>query len=109
MASQIKARSTSTGIGEFDYTTTATDTFTVRVRHTLPSTAGGNGSSSLVTLVKVNSTTKYTSNAGDNGLEIQVACTSGDTIKVITSSAAANDNVINAIKTTIMISQGGSL
>lgn len=109
MSMQLKGRSTNTGLGELDYTAVNTDTYTVRVSSTLPSTAGGNGASAVVTLVKVNNTTKYTSNAGDNGLEIQVACTAGDTIKVITSSGQANDNAINAVKTTVMISQGGSL
>lgn len=100
---------TSTGLGEMDFVVPNTDTYTVRVSLTLPSPIQGNGSSAVVTTVEVNSSTKYTSNAGDFGLVYQVPCTAGDTLKVTTSSSNANDNAINAVKVSIAISEGGSL
>jgi hypothetical protein len=110
MSAQIRGRlSVTTGLGELDYTAIATTTHTIRVRNTLPSIIQGNGASAVVTTIAVNSTTKYTSNAGDRGVDFQVAATSGDTIKVTTSSSNANDNSINAVVTTITISEGGSL
>lgn len=109
MASQGKYRSGSCGLGEIDIIAVNTNTYTVRVRLDVPSIVKGNGSSAVVTLIKVNSSTKYTSNAGDNGLEIQVAASAGDTIKIVTSSANDNDNVINAVRVNWAISEGGSL
>lgn len=62
--------------------------------------------SAIVTVVKVNSSTKYTSNAGDRGLLTSVSASAGDTIKIITSSTAASDKQPQAVQTTIAISQG---
>jgi hypothetical protein len=100
---------TSTGLGEMDFIVPNSDTYTVRVALTLPSIIQGQGQSAVVTTVKVNSTTYYTSNAGDFGLVYQVACSAGDTLKVITASSNANDNAINAVKVRVAISEGGSL
>lgn len=109
MAVPGKYRSGSCGLGEIDIYAVNTDTYTVRVRLLLPSIVQGNGASAVVTVVKVNSATKYTSNAGDMGLEIQVAATAGDTIKISTSSSNVNDNAINAVRIDWAVSQGGSL
>src|SRR5579863_6880281 len=110
MSMQSKYRSTSTGLGEIDVYAVDTAVYTIRVRLLLPTPQfTGGGTTSVVTTVKVNSTTKYTSNVGDLGVDYQVACIAGDTIKVITTSSAAADNQLNAIKVDLAISEGGSL
>ena len=100
---------TSSNLGEIDIIVPDTSMYTVKCTLTLPSIVQGNGQSAVVTVVKVNSTTKYTSNAGDFGVDCEVACSAGDTIKIITSSSNANDNAINAVRIQIAISEGGSL
>lgn len=92
------------GLSEQDIKVPTTDSYTVQATLALPSK--GDGPSAVVTVIKVNSTTKYTSNAGDLGLKCIVACASGDTIKIITSSANTNDNAMNAVRITATIDQG---
>jgi len=96
----------SSGLGEIDIVVPTTDTYVVNCRLSLPSQIQGNGQSAVVTVVKVNSTTKYTSNAGDTGLECVIQCSAGDTIKVITSSSNANDNAINAVRVRVNVYEG---
>lgn len=109
MAAQGKYRNGSCGLGEIDIIAVNTATYTIRARLNIPSIPQGNGESAVVTVIKVNSTTEYTSNPGDRGLEIQVAATAGDTIKIITSSSNANDNAMNAVRVNWAVSEGGSL
>jgi hypothetical protein len=116
---------TVTNLQETDIVVPTTDQYTVGVTNQLrnidpvpsaySSNAGAGGGtntgtqtqSAVVTVVKVNSTTKYTSNAGDRGVgPITVQCTAGDTIKVITSSSASIDNQPQAVQTTITVSEG---
>lgn len=93
-------------ISEQDIKVPTADSYTVQATLTLPSVAQGNGQSAVITTVLVNSTTKYTSTAGDLGLKCIVACSAGDTIKIITASSQSNDNAINAIRLTATIDQG---
>ena len=110
MSMPSKYRSTSTGLGEIDVYAVNTNTYTIRVRLLLPTPQfTGGGTTSVVTTIAVNSSTKYTSNAGDQAIDYQIAATAGDTIKVTTSSSNPNDNVLNAIKVSLAISEGGSL
>lgn len=97
---------TSTNLGEIDVVVPTTDTYVVNVSLTLPSIPQSGAASAVVTTVKVNSSTKYTSNAGDFGLNYEVSCTAGDTIKITTASAQANDNAANAVKVSVAIYEG---
>lgn len=92
----------SSGLSELDVKVPNAGTYLVSVRLTVPSIKG---LSQVVTVVKVNSTTKYTSNPGDRGLQIRVGCAANDTIKVITSSSTPIDNVLNAVRITVSIAE----
>ncbi len=116
---------TVTNLGETDIVVPATDVYNIMVTIQQPSAeapaasqgaGGGAGTgtgggprvpSQVVTVIKVNSTTKLTSNAGDLGVGLSTqTATAGDTIKVILSSSLAVDNQPQAIKATIAVSQG---
>lgn len=94
------------GIGTYTVAVPDASVYLVDCKLTLPTIVGGAGASSVVTVVKVNASTKYTGNAGDEGVRTQVLCAAGDTISVQTSSSAAVDNVPNAVKCIIAISGG---
>jgi hypothetical protein len=70
-------------------------------------TGGSQVNSQVVTLIKKNGTTIYTSAAGDRGATLNaISCTAGDVITVVTSSSLAQDQQLNAIQTTIALSEG---
>jgi len=112
---------TVTNLGETDIVVPDTANYQVKCKLQLPNaivptatqgSGGGAGTGSgggaavasqVVTLIKLNSSTKYTSNAGDAGASIAIAATAGDTIKVVTSSSLAQDNQPEAVKVTISI------
>lgn len=121
----FESKTTVTNLQETDIVVPTTDQYIVQVTNQLPKAdptmsaygaGGGAGTgtntgtqtqSAVVTVIKVNSTTQLTSNAGDRGVgPITVQCTAGDTIKVITSSSAAIDKQPQAVQTTIAISEG---
>ena len=100
-----------------------TDVYTVNVTLQLPTivptatqgpgggagTGTGGGpqiSSQVVTVIKHNSTTVYTSAAGDRGATVGFAATAGDTMSVILSSSLAQDEQINAVQATIAVYEG---
>jgi hypothetical protein len=118
---------TVTGLQEFDFIVPTTDAYTIQgtleVPFVVPTAAQGPGGggigtgstpglptpSQIVTVVKQNSTTKYTSNPGDKGFLTGINATAGDTIKVIFSSSQIQDEQLNAMKCTIAISEGEAL
>jgi hypothetical protein len=59
---------------------------------------GASANSAVVATVSQNSTPVLTSIAGAEGFRAILTCAVGDTISVTLSSAAAVDNVINAVK-----------
>jgi len=115
---------TFTGLQEFDFVAPSTDSYTIQGTIQAPNivpgmsaygAGGGAGTgtgggaqvaSQVVAVVKLNSSTKYTSNAGDRGFSVGINATAGDTIKVILSSSLAQDEQLNAIQCTIAISEG---
>lgn len=109
MASQGRERRGSGGLGEIDIIAPTTGTYGVQCRLHLPTQIQSGSPSAVVTVIKVNTSTKYTSNAGDLGVDIQVAATAGDTIKIITSSSNANDNAANAVRIDWAVSAGEAL
>lgn len=73
----------------------------------IPTLASGSGPSALQVVVKQNSSTIYTGPAGARGFKIEgIAGAFNDQIDIIFSSAAAADQPINAIKTTIAYGTG---
>jgi hypothetical protein len=114
---------TVTNLGETDIVVPTTDNYIIQCTLQLPNvvpsaTAGAGGgagtgtgggpqlNSQVVTVVKQNSTTRYTSNAGDRGFITQISCTAGDTIKVITSSSLSQDQQPQAVQVTITVTEG---
>lgn len=99
------------GLGETDIVVPDAGIYNVDVKHQIPQPTASAGSSTpgpsqVLTLVKLNSTTKLTSAVGANGAWVQITAAAGDTLKVITSSSLAADNVLNAVKTTVAVSVG---
>lgn len=116
---------TVTNLGETDITVPTTDQYTLQVTLQLPnvvpamSTYGSGGgagtgtgggpqlNSQVVTVIKKNSSTIYTSAAGDRGIgPLTIQCTAGDVLKVITSSSLAQDQQPQAIQATITLAEG---
>lgn len=114
---------TMTGLQEFDFSAPSTDSYTVQgtiqAPNIVPSGTQGAGggagtgtgggpqvNSQVLTVIKLNNTTKYTGTAGDRGFTTTINATAGDTIKVILSSSLAQDNQPQAIQCTIAISEG---
>lgn len=62
--------------------------------------------SQVVTAIKHNSSTIYTSAAGDRGATTSVTATAGDTISVILSSSELQDEQPQAVQCTVAISEG---
>jgi hypothetical protein len=104
-----------------------TDTYNLSVKTTLPSNntntssaltgpGGGTGTgtgaaptptSQVVTTIKQNGSTIYTSAAGTRGFELNaIVCTAGDVLDVVTSSSLASDQQLEAVKTTVAVSEG---
>lgn len=115
-----------TGLQEFDFVVPSTDQYTIQGTLQLPNivpsalqgAGGGAGTgtgggaqvnSQVVTVIKLNNTTKYTSTAGDRGFLTGVSATAGDTIKVIFSSSLAQDKQLNAMQCTIAIHEGEAI
>jgi hypothetical protein len=64
------------------------------------------GNSACVVTIAQNSTTIYTGLAGAEGFRVVFSGTLGDTLTVTTSSAAAVDLPLNAVKMTLQFGQG---
>ena len=65
--------------------------------------------SQVVATIKHNSTTIFTSNAGDKGFLAGFQAVAGDTVSVTLSSSLASDNQLNAVKCTIAVYEGEAL
>src|ERR1700678_3820563 len=63
---------------------------------------GASADSSVVVTINLNGgSTLYTGAAGAQGFETQVACSAGDVVNVIFTSAATVDQGLNVVKSTI--------
>lgn len=103
----FNSNGTFSGLATYIVGVPTTDTYIVQGTLTLPSLAKGDtANSSVVVVVKVNSTTSYTGVAGATGFRTSINCTANDLISVITSSAAAVDQGSNTIRTTVSIYEG---
>src|ERR1700686_4439777 len=99
---------TITGLQTFVFSAPSTDNYTISGTLELPTaqSLGTNIASGVVTTVKKNSSTIYTSNPGDKGFLVGIAATAGDTFSIILSSSVTQDSVQNAVKCTVSISEG---
>lgn len=117
---------TVTGLQTFIFNVPSTDSYTLQGTLQLPNIVpsalqgpgGGAGTgtggspqiaSQVVTVVKHNSSTIYTSNAGDRGFLIGAAATAGDTFSVILSSSLDQDKQPNAVQCTVALSEGEAI
>ena len=80
--------------------------YVVKGKISLPTVTDGGGASSVVAVVNLNGSPVYTGTAGAEGFRANLLCAAGDTVAVVLSSAAAPDNVLNAVKSTVEIYQG---
>ena len=98
---------TSGGTTVYTATLPSTDVYTIQVRNQLPSAVFNGGTkSTVVTTIKHNGSTVATSNAGDFQVQAQFQATAADTISVVLASSTAVDQAINAVKSTIIVSEG---
>ena len=85
----------------------STNMYTVQAKMTIPTIGGGAvAQSALVAVVNLNGSPMYTGLPGARGLRVLLACTAGDVITVVFSSAAPVDQDKNAIRATIGVSEG---
>lgn len=100
---------TVSGIGTFTIgTAPTTDYYIIQGTVDLPTIQNGSsGPSAIVVLVKKNASTIYTSTAGDRGFRVGSSFTAGDTLSIVTSSANSVDNQLNAVRTTVLMWEGG--
>jgi hypothetical protein len=83
---------TFTGLTTFTVIAPTTDAYEIAGTLTLPTiTQGSSANSQCVVTVAVNSSTQYTSSAGQEGFACLVTATAGQTISVTTSSSAPVD------------------
>lgn len=94
------------GLGTYSVIVPSDGIYFVDGKVTLPTVVGGGGASSCVVTVNLNGAPKYVGSAGAEGFKTEFLCAASDTIAVVTSSAAAVDQPLNAIKTNVAIGQG---
>lgn len=102
---------TVTGLNTFVYSAPDTGPYIVSGTLQLPNAVslGSNIASGVITTVKRNSSTVYTSAPGQRGFAVIVPASAGDILQVILSSSVAQDQVINSVQATICVSEGGVL
>jgi hypothetical protein len=84
-----------------------TDYYTVQGTLELPGIVQGAATaSSVVVVVKHNSSTVYTGTAGAKGFSTGFSATAGDSVSIITSSAAAVDQGSNVVKCSVQLWEG---
>lgn len=118
--------STFTNLGTYTVNIPTTDVYTIQGTLQLPNVipsatqgaGGGAGTgtgggpeipSQVVTIVKHNGSTIYTSNAGDRGFITGLSATAGDTLTVTLSSSLAQDEQPQAVQCTIAVYEGENL
>lgn len=96
------------GLGTVSVVVPFTDQYVLDGKIQLPNIpAGSPVSSSLVVTINKNGSPQYVGNAGSRGFRSVIACSAGDTLAIVFSSAAAVDVALNAIQSTISIYEGG--
>lgn len=94
------------GLGTLTFSAPSTGGYFLEGKTSLPTISNGGGVSSLLTVVNVNGSPVYTGIVGAEGFRTDLSLTANDTITVVFSSAAAPDQGLNVIKSTIAFGQG---
>lgn len=95
-----------TGLGTLTTSVPSAGPYKMEGKISLPTLVGGSGVSACVCTINQNGSPIYTGTAGAEGFGIEPTCAANDTFTFVLSSAAAPDQVLNAIKMTVSISQG---
>ncbi len=82
------------------------DVYTISGKISLPTITNGGGVSACLVTINQNGSAIYTGVAGAEGFATRISCTGTDTVTIVYSSAAAPDQVLNSIKSTISIASG---
>jgi len=94
------------GLGTYTMITTVAGPYFVKGNVSLPTLVGGGGASSVVVTVNQNGSPKYVGLPGAEGFYTDLLCAANDVIAVVFSSAAAADQPLNVIKSSISIGFG---
>jgi hypothetical protein len=89
------------GLGSISFTIPIAGQYFFEGNISLPSIVGGSGPSSVVVVVNQNGSPVYTGVAGATGFRCDVLCAFDDVMQIVFSSAAAPDQVLNSVKSTI--------
>jgi hypothetical protein len=96
------------GLGTFTTIMPVAGPYVFKGKLSLPTLTGGGGQSAVVVTVSQNGTPFYTGLPGAEGFQCVAEAAANDTFTIVTSSAAAPDLVLNAVKATYSISSGVS-
>lgn len=108
MAAPFNQSLTLAGLSSYSFTALAAGPYVLDWKSYLPTITNGGGASSVVAIVNQNASPVYTGVAGAEGGKAEISCAVNDVIQIIFSSANANDQGLNAVKSNIAISQGVS-
>lgn len=95
------------GLGTFTQNLPAAGNYFVEGKSSIPTIVGGGGASALVATVNLNGSPIYTGTAGAEGFgRVTFAAAALDALTIVFTSANAVDAALNAVKSSIVISQG---
>ncbi len=94
------------GLGTLSITIPFDGAFFFDGKISLPTLTNGGGVSACLVTINQNGSPVYTGIAGAEGFKTDIACTAGDVIAMVFSSAAAADQGLNVIKSVIAIGTG---
>ena len=94
------------GLNTYTISVPSAGAYSIDWKNYLPRPSQGGTQSSLVVTINQNGSPIYTSPAGGDGGRFDMACAAGDVITLVTSSANANDQGLNLIKTQVAFSGG---
>lgn len=107
MADQFNQNLTFAGLGTLSITVPLAGLYFVEGKISLPTLPKGDSSpSALVVVVNKNGSPIYTGSAGAEGFRTVTSCAANDLIAMVFSSAAAVDQGLNVIKSTVSIGLG---
>jgi hypothetical protein len=108
MMANLNMNSVIAGLGTFTLMQApAADIYTVAGTLTLPGIPKGDPAvSQVVVVIKQNGSTIYTGQSGAAGFMVQTQCAINDVISMVLSSSLAEDNALNAVKTTVSVFEG---
>lgn len=103
---QFNQNAAITGLSTYSVIVPSAGPYFMEGKLSLPTLVGGAGASACVATVNLNGSPIYTGLAGAEGFRAETVCAAGDTLSVVLSSAAAPDQILNAIKGVVAVGQG---